>query len=247
MNGTSNQRVLYLDCASGASGDMLLAALLALGDAHALCRTLTQALGLPPQALRVRRAAARALSGLQCRVASQRRERTLLPYLARLQHSRLPRRLRQRAQRIVRRLIQAEHHVHQGTAHAHRVHELGRLDTLIAIAGCVLAVERLRVRRVFVGPLPLGYGWMPSAGGALPNPGPAVLELLRGFPIYMTRLRHELVTPTAAAILSSLTRPLPSRQALVVERIGYGVGTRRMAGVPGVVRACLGRIASPVK
>ena len=219
---------------------MLLAALLDLGDARGTVRALTRALRLPSRTMQLRRVAVQSLGGLQCRVATTaRREHTLLPFIARVQRSRLPLAARRNATRMLQRLARAERRVHRATVHAHRVHELGRVDTLIAIAGCAFALDRLGVSRVLVGPLPLGCGWTRSEEGLLPNPGPAVLELLRGFPVTMTRLPHELVTPTAAAILSVLAQPVPSDRAIAISRIGYGVGTRRIAGTPGVVRACL--------
>ena len=231
---------VYFDCTSGASGDMLLAALLDLTDARQTLRVLLRALGLPATTMRLRRVAVRSLAGWQCRVAVQpRHERTLTPFIDRVRRSRLPARVKRVGARILMRLAQAERRVHRGTVHAHHVHEIGRIDTVIAAAGCAFVLQRLGVARVFVGPLPLGYGWIRAEEGLLPNPGPAVLELLRGFPVTMTRLRQELVTPTAAAILSTIAHPMPPRRPFTVERIGYGVGTKRIAGTPGTVRACV--------
>ena len=232
---------LYFDCASGASGDMLLAALLDLGDARETLRALLRALGLPAATARLRRVAVRSLSGLQCRVTTARCEHTLTPFIARARRSRLPAQVRRRTVGILQRLARAERRVHRGTAHAHRVHEIGRHDTLIAVAGCAFVLDRLGISRVFASPLPLGCGWTRAEEGWLPNPGPAVLELLRGFPVTMTRLPHELVTPTAAAILSVLADPYPAtaRRPVTISRVGCGVGTRRIAGVPGMVRAML--------
>ena len=219
---------------------MLLAALLDLGDARQMSQALLRALRLPPRTLRLRRVAVRSLAGLQCRVTTRGpRAHSLLPWIACVTRSRLPARAKRRARAILRRLAAAEHRVHHGTAHAHRVHELGRVDTLIAVAGCAFALEQLRLRRVFVGPIPLGHGTIRAEEGWLPNPGPAVLELLRGWPVVMTRRPDELVTPTAAAILTTLAQPLPTTRRLVVTRIGCGVGTKRIPGVPGVLRACL--------
>ena len=218
---------------------MLLAALLDVGQARSSVPPLLRQLGLPPDALQVRRIARQTLSGLQCRVRATAHEHSLQPLIARLRQSRLPAAVRLMAGRMFARLARAERRVHRGTAHAHEVHEIGRIDTLIAIAGCAWLLHELRIRRVFAGPLPLGSGWTRAEEGLLPNPGPAVLELLLGFPVVMTRLRAELVTPTAAAILSTVAQPWPAGQSLVIARVGYGAGTRRIAGVPGLLRACL--------
>lgn len=235
--------VLYFDCSSGASGDMLLAALLDLGDARGTAQALTRALRLPSTTVRLRRIAVRSLAGLQCQVRTREpRARSLRPFIARVQRSRLPPAARRRAIRALQHLTAAERRVHRGSPHAEHVDELGRLDTLVAVSGCMLAMHRLGLARAYVGPIPLGSGWAHPASARLPNPGPAVLELLRGLPVRMTRLPQELVTPTGAAILKVMARPMPPEQPCVVERIGYGFGTRRVAGRVGCVRACVVRL-----
>ena len=235
------ESIIYLDCGSGAGGDMLLAALLGLGEPRAWAAALTRALRLPPRTVRMRRRAVRSLSGWQCQVeASAPRVASLDAFGIVLRRSQLSPQVQRSAGRMLRVLARAEHRVHQGTRDAHHVHELGRMDTLVAMAGCAWAMERLQVRRLMVGPIPLGSGWMASEGGVLPNPGPAVLELLRGFPVVVTACRAELVTPTAAAILRVLAVPVSATQQFSYHTVGYGVGTRMIAGMPGVVRMCIG-------
>ncbi len=227
---------------------MLLSALVAVsGSSHHL-RGVVRALRLPPGTVRVERVPQAGVSAVRCRIASGASVRSFHPFVARLRRSRLPRGVKQQAHRILQRLAQAERRVHHGTAHAHRLYEVGHLDTLVSSAGCAWLLDALEVDAVYVGVLPLGYGWHQTAKGILPNPGPVVLELLRGWPVRFTKLPYELVTPTAAAMLTTIAQPLAAEpRAWRLLRIGYGAGTRSIPGLPGVVRACLMEATASVR
>jgi hypothetical protein len=143
-----------------------------------------------------------------------------------------------RAVAVLRRLAEAEGRVHGVPVEAVHFHEVGALDTLVDVVGAVAGLEALEVGRIYVSPLPLGGGTVETAHGPLPVPAPATAELLRGFPVYDSGVRAELVTPTGAALLTTLGAPgrLPP---MTLERIGWGAGAREL-GVPNLLRLLVG-------
>jgi uncharacterized protein (TIGR00299 family) protein len=158
-----------------------------------------------------------------------------------IERSALPDAVKARAAAVLRRLAEAEAHVHRVPVDAVHFHEVGELDTLIDVVGSVAGLDRLGVEQVRVSPLPIGGGSVETAHGRLPVPAPATAELLRGFPVYDNGVAAELVTPTGAAILTTLGTPgrLP---AMTLERIGWGAGTRELP-VPNLLRLLVGETA----
>jgi len=136
--------------------------------------------------------------------------------------------------------------VHGKAPEAVHFHEVGALDSIADIAGACLALRRLGVGGVSVGPLPCGTGTLACAHGVMPNPAPATLELLQGMETVQTAEPFELVTPTAAALFAAWTRDLPPPPArLRVLRSAFGFGRRTLAGRPNVLRATLCEAAAP--
>ena len=146
------------------------------------------------------------------------------------------------ATRVFVALGEAEAKVHGVGVEEIAFHEVGAVDSIVDIVGMVVGLRLLGVGAVFCSPLPVGSGFVRAAHGVLPVPGPATLELLAraGAPIAAQRPGDdfELLTPTAAALLTTLAQ---FRQpALRIERTGYGAGGRDPAGRPNVLRLWLG-------
>jgi uncharacterized protein (TIGR00299 family) protein len=175
---------------------------------------------------------------LVVRTDPARRFHDLAEMLRPLERSSLSRPARDRAGAVLRRLAEAEARVHRVPVEAVHFHEVGALDTLVDVVGAVAGLEALGVERVHVSPLPLGGGTVETAHGRLPVPAPATAELLRGFPVYDNGVQAELVTPTGAAILTTLGTPdrLP---AMRLERLGSGAGTRELP-IPNLLRVLVG-------
>jgi len=165
----------------------------------------------------------------------------LAAMLAPIERSPLPEAVRNRAAAILKRLAEAESRVHRVPVEAVHFHEVGALDTLVDVVGAVSALDALDIDTVRVSPFPLGGGTVDSSHGRLPIPAPATVELLRGFPVYDNGVRSELVTPTGAAILTTLAAPGPA-PAMRLEAQGWGAGTRDLP-IPNLLRVLVGETA----
>lgn len=243
-------KIVYFDCPSGISGDMTLGALVdagvSLADLRAALRTLPLG-GWDLTAREVRRGAFRATKvDVEIDGAAHRHHRTLGDILQIVETSGLPQRVREEAARVFRRLAEAEARVHGTTPEAVHFHDVGAVDAIIDVAGALTALHLLGAARVHASALPLGGGVVGGAHGRIPVPAPGTAELLRGYPVVDTGVRAELVTPTGAAILTTLAT-LPGRMpAMTVSAIGYGAGAMDLPDTPNVLRCFVGETAEPV-
>ena len=167
--------------------------------------------------------------------------RSLNDILEILERSGLEASVRERAARIFTRLADAEARVHGTDRESVRFHDVGAVDAIVDVTGSVLALDLAGAQEVHVSALPIGGGLVGGPHGRIPVPGPGTAELLRGFPIVDTGVRAELVTPTGAAILTTLAASAGRMPALTVEAVGYGAGTKDLPGTPNVLRCFLGR------
>jgi uncharacterized protein (TIGR00299 family) protein len=163
--------------------------------------------------------------------------RTLAEVLQIVEESSLTARQRERASAVYRRLAEAEAHTHGTTADAIRFHEIGQIDAILDVAATCIALDLLQIDELRCSPFPIGHGSIRMEHGLYPNPAPAVAHLLIGWPTRAVDVAGELVTPTAAAILTTLARP--GRPDMTVERVGYGAG-RSDFTIPNVTRVTIG-------
>ena len=236
-------RVGYLDLVGGASGDMLLGALL---DAGLPQERLEEELGKLPVdgfTLEVSRGQRGGVSGAHVRVVIDADSvHTWADFAGAIECSTLSASTKAKALGVFRRLEEAERRAHRiapEEASPH-LHELGSLDTLVDVVGVVAGLEALGVTEVYASPFPLGSGAAASQHGAIPAAAPATLELaaMAGAPVRPAGHEGETVTPTGAALLTTLASF--RRPTLNVQRVGYGLGTRDPASAPNVVALWLG-------
>ena len=235
--------VLYVDVVGGAAGDMLLAALLDAGASRdevsdAVSAVLGRRVECVTEEVRRRGLRALALSGPGDLPSERRRPRELLDAVER---AALGDEVRARATSVLRRLFDAEAKVHGREIADLELEELGEDDTLLDVVGVAAALDSLGVERVDVSAIPMAP---PSNDGSHGSPAPVTLELLSGFALRPSLAGADLpetVTPTAAAILSALGRPVPELPELVLDRVGVGAGRRDPGSVANVVRVLLGR------
>ena len=234
-------RIAYFDCASGASGDMILGALVDAGVEFGALEAALATLKVDGWRLEAKAVERGGLRGthLSVRTDPARHFHALGDMLGPIERSTLPDAVKRRSEAILRRLAEAESRVHRVPVDAVHFHEVGELDTLVDVVGSVAGLDALGVEQVHVSPLPLGGGTVDTAHGRLPVPAPATAELLRGFPVYDNGIAAELVTPTGAAILTTLGTPgrLPP---MTLERIGWGAGSKELP-IPNLLRVLVGQ------
>ena len=241
--------IAYLDCFSGISGDMVLGALLDLGLPRKRLQEALQDLALPPYRLQVRREERGGLTGLQ--VSVRGKKGTVFPrhygeLRGLLEDSGLDPAVKERALTALRRLAEVEARIHGLELEAVHFHEIGALDTVVDLVGAALGFQYFRIERVHASPLPAGRGFVPSRHGLLPLPAPAALELLKGAPLVSSTSDQELVTPTGAAILSSLAPRFGPPPDMTLRGVGYGLGSRELPGRPNALRLWLGETPGDV-
>jgi len=226
---------------------MILGALVDAGVSLDALRGELAKLGLPGwrlSAREVRRGAFRATKvDVEIEGGAHHEHRNLGDIVGILERSGLPRAVVDGAARVFRRLAEAEARVHGQPVDEVHFHEVGAVDAIVDVTGAVAALRLLGVEAVHVSALPIGGGFVESAHGRMPIPGPGTVELLRNFPLVDTGVQMELVTPTGAAILTTLAAGAGRMPAMTVERVGYGAGTRDLPGAPNVLRVFVGETA----
>lgn len=236
-------RVAYIDAIGGVAGDMLLGALLDAGADVDAVQAGLDSLGLAGLRLRHERVERHGISSLRVIVDAPEEahvHRTWPDVRAILRDGALPPRALDRAQRVFAALAHAEGRIHGVAPETVHFHEVGAIDAIADVAATALALEDLGIDDVVCSPLPVGRGFIHHAHGRLPLPAPAALELLRGAPVVGVDDLDELVTPTGAALVGTLSGTFGPLPAMRVETIGYGAGTRDMQQRPNVVRAVVG-------
>lgn len=239
--------LIYVDCFSGISGDMLLGALLDAGLPLAALEAGLAKLDLGGYRLNVQTKQSYGITGTKLDVLvdeAVQPERRLAEIVALLDRSDLPPWVRTSAEAVFRRLAEAEAKIHGSTVDSVHFHEVGGVDSIVDIVGGLLGLHALGVTRIHASSLPLPGGTVRARHGLLPAPAPATLEVLAriGAPTRPAPVLGELVTPTGAAILAELaTFEQPSMR---VHRVGYGYGTRQLPW-PNAVRVWLGEPWAP--
>lgn len=233
-------KVLYIDACGGVSGDMLAGALLDLGWPLAELEALVSRMDLEGVELSCLPAEHQGLAArrLEVKVAQPQPHRHLSHILSMLE--RLPERVAEPADRVFKRLAQAEARVHGTTPEEVHFHEVGGCDAVVDVTAFCAGLAWTGAQRVVCSPLPLGRGFVDCAHGRLPLPAPAVLNLLEGAPTTPWPGDQETVTPTGAAIVTALADEFGGLPAMRLEKTGVGGGSRASGPAPNVVRLLLG-------
>ncbi|PYM47548.1 MAG: nickel pincer cofactor biosynthesis protein LarC [Candidatus Rokuibacteriota bacterium] len=257
-------RIAYFDCPSGAAGDMIMGALVDAGVPFEALRDELAKLRLPGWSLERREVMKGVFRATKIDVhvhdhdhagdaaghshahghdRHEHPDRNLRAILDLIAASDLPATVKANASRIFTRLGEAEARVHGTTVDHVHFHDVGAVDAIVDVTGACVGLHLLGVDQVHCSALPLGGGFVTGAHGRIPIPGPGTAELLKGFPVVDTGVRRELVTPTGAAILTTLARAAGAMPAMTVEAVGYGAGNMEL-DAPNVIRLFLGRAAS---
>ena len=236
--------IAYLDCFSGLSGDMLLGALLDSGLPFEDLRSALDTLRLPGYSVETRQAQKNHLNGTRFIVSVEKEKqphRRFLEITEIIRSAQLSSWVKDKSIEIFESIARAEskiHHVHVNDVH---FHEVGAADSIIDIVGTVYGIERMGISGLYSSSLPLGYGFVDSQHGRIPLPAPATLALLTGIPVYDSGLKRELVTPTGAALARGLVKAFGVMPPMIIERVGYGVGSMDFSDRPNLLRIMIGQ------
>ena len=237
-------RVLRFDSVGGASGDMILSTLVALGVQPEKLETMLSTLAMESFSLQVETTIDRGLSGTRVTVdipEEHHPHRGLREISEIIVQADLPAPVEAMSLRVFERLAEAEATVHGTTPDRIHFHEVGAMDAIVDIVGSCAGLYLLNVDRVEIGPLPIGRGCTTCAHGELPLPVPAVAQLLQNFSCVQTEEPFELVTPTGAALLTAWAQDPTEHisNAPVVTCVGYGLGQRQLSGRANALRGML--------
>jgi len=235
-------KTLYFDCFAGASGDMILGALIAAGVEPDTFKQQLSLLNVQGYSIEFETVDRSGISATYARVqtAEEHAHRHLSDILKIIYDSQLSDSIKERAARIFSRLAEAEARVHnQPVEHIH-FHEVGALDAIIDVVGAAIGFELLGIERFTSSPLHVGSGTVNMDHGRFPVPPPAVAELLKGAPFYSTDIVGELVTPTGAAIITTVCTEYGPIPQLTLQQTGYGAGTRQYEKFPNALRILIG-------
>ena len=238
-------KFLYFDASAGASGDMILGALLDLGVPRAQFLEKMSGLHLPVD-IRIRSVKRAGLRGIKVDVRVRKGKESPPRHWSDIEQiirqSSFSNTVKAKALAVFGTLFEAEAKVHGKKLRTVHLHEAGADDALVDVIGSSYLAEALGVGRVFCSPLNVGSGWVRTSHGVLPVPPPAVAEILKDAPVYSAWAKHELVTPTGAAILSSWTEAFLPLPEISYSRIGCGAGSRDFESLPNILRVFYGEV-----
>ncbi|WP_018132287.1 nickel pincer cofactor biosynthesis protein LarC [Effusibacillus pohliae] len=255
-------KTLYLDCISGISGDMTLAALIDLGADLCFIKEHLRRLPIDPFEMRVETVVKRGIAAKKLRLEigshhhhehhhhehhhhehhhhehHHHEHRPASQILEMIERSELPPRVKQRSHAIFHAIAMAEGKIHGIDPRDVHFHEVGAMDSILDMIGVCLALESLGIDEIYASPVPTGHGKVRMEHGLYPIPAPATAELLTGIPLADLAVEGELTTPTGAGILKALVKHFGPLRSLTIERIGYGAGEKEFDH-PNVLRAIL--------
>jgi uncharacterized protein (TIGR00299 family) protein len=241
-------KTLYFDCFAGASGDMILGALVSAGVAPRALTEQLQLLDVGGWQVDFEKVDRSGISATFARVqtAHEHTHRHLSDILKIIYDSRLELSVKDRAARIFSLLAEVEARVHDQPIEKIHFHEVGALDAIIDVCGAAIGFELLGIERFLSSPLRVGAGMTEMAHGRFPIPPPAVAELLKGKPIYAGDIEGEFVTPTGAAIITAVCEQFGHLPPMKIEATGYGSGTRNHPKFPNALRVFVGQTEDAV-
>lgn len=239
-------RILFLDCFSGISGDMTLAALVDAGADREYIEQELAKIKIEPFTLEWKRVNKRGISALKLTVildpdAMPKHHRHYSDIVDLIVRSGFSTQVTAISLAIFEKIGKAEAKIHDLPLEKIHFHEVGAIDSIVDIIGVALAVDSLAVDRIICTPVPLGSGTIHMDHGIYPIPAPATLEMMKGLPIVPTAYALEMTTPTGAGIVSSVVDEFAAGlPPIILESIGYGAGTRDLPNQPNVLRVIIG-------
>lgn len=244
---TNSQKILYLDCSSGISGDMFLGSLIDCGLGLERLSSQLRKMKIGGYRLKSHKVKRAGLTGTKFDVIYNRRHtrghsdgKTFKSIVNSIRSSALSGRIKERAIAVLTNLAEAEGRAHGLPLEKVHFHEAGDIDSVVDIVGACIALEELGIDKIYSSRVVSGTGTVSVHGSEFPNPAPATAYLLRGLEVAIADVPFELVTPTGAALLKTFSKPVAAMPPLKILKIGYGAGTRQVPGRPNLLRAVIG-------
>lgn len=238
-------KILYLDCSSGISGDMFLGSLIDCGVKIDYLISQLRKIKINGYILKARKVKRNGIVGTKFDVLykandTHKKERAFKGIVKLINDSALASDIKKQAISVFKNLADAEravHAVHEKDIH---FHEVGDIDSIVDIVGSCIAIKKLDIDEVYSSPLKLGLGKINVGGSSYPNPAPATIDLLKRAQVEFSDVPYELVTPTGAAILKTLSNGFGQIPAMKILKVGYGAGTYEIPNQPNLLRAIIG-------
>ena len=233
--------IAYFDCFSGICGDMILGALIDLGLDQDYFLKEIKKLGLSGYDISISSIEKNHISAkdVLISVTNDQPSRSYLDIKNLIEESSLDVRVKDKSIEIFKKLAKVEGKIHNKPYEEVHFHEVGAVDSIVDIVGAVIGIEKLGFDKIYSSPLPLGNGFIKCAHGVIPIPAPATIELLKDIPVYQTDRQQELVTPTGAAIISTIADGFQKMPSMNIKKIGYGSGKTK-SHYPSVLRVIYG-------
>ncbi len=247
---TQQSNLLYADCFSGISGNMLIGALLDAGLPLDYLKENLNLLNLSDYELSVTYKTVQSIRALHFEViiSHSQPQRPWRKIKEIIQEGHLPEGISLRALKIFNNLAQVEAKIHGCPVEDVHFHEVGALDSIIDIIGAAIGLEYFHLEKICCSPLPMPSGWVSCQHGKLPLPAPAVCEILKDTPSYGVNISQELVTPTGAAIINSCADNFGPQPAMTINQIGYGAGSYELDNdQPNILRLLIGQATYPTE
>ncbi len=236
-------RVAYFDCNSGVSGDMFVASLLDAGLNFAKLEKNLKKLNIPDFSINMKNVTRGSLTAVKFNVVdkTEAKERNINDIRDIIEGSDLDDGVKGRAFEIFKTIAKAEAKVHGIKIENIHFHEVGAIDSIVDILASVIGLDELGIEKCYSSKVHLGSGFTKCQHGIIPLPSPATIEILKGVPVFSNNVKFEMTTPTGAALLKNCVEQFDYFPEMVVDRIGYGAGSRELS-FPNVLRLIIGEV-----
>ncbi len=241
-------RAVYFNCHSGISGEMILGALIDLGANSAKIRKAIKTLNIKGCKLEVDRVQRGLIIGTKAKVSLTKSQPSRHPVRKYSDVKKLitasdfSSAVKKNSLEIFQRIAGAEAAIQNTTAKNIRSYEIGAVDSIATVVGGVVAMDSLKLDKIYSSPINVGEGFVQSARGCLPVPAPTTVKLLQGIPVFSTGAQKEMTTPIGAAMIGFYADEFGSLPAMQIVGDGYGAGDHIVAGMPNMLQIVLGKI-----
>jgi len=242
-------KILYFDCFSGVSGNMILGAMVDAGiDIKALKKELKK-LDLHGYSLKVSKVKRKGIKGTKVDVIVDKKKHlhhTHYKDIKRLiERSKLPEKIKEDSLSIFKNIAEAEAKIHRTSVDNVHFHEVGAVDSIVDVVGTSICISLLNSDITLSSPINTGKGMVKTEHGLLPVPAPATTEMLKGFPSYSSDIEFELATPTGVGIITAMAKASNAIPVMKTNAIGYGAGSKDFSDSPNLLRIMIGEGYSP--